>query len=248
MTRKRLLVANWKMNLTRDAASSLAGELRGAASGLRSSEIWIAPSFGALSIAGEEPPSSPLKFGAQNVHWAESGAFTGEVSVPMLRELGASFAIVGHSERRHVFGESDDLVIKRALGASKLGIDVIFCIGERLEERNLGRTHEVLERQLEGLFGEPPKGVIIAYEPVWAIGTGKVASESEISDAHSFVADLWTRRTGAEPPQILYGGSVTPENFASIAALPKVSGGLIGGASLKASSMQALIEISEKLG
>lgn len=211
-------------------------------------ELWVAPSFTSLAAVAEALADSRVEWGAQNVHWAETGAFTGEIAPGMLTELSCSFTITGHSERRNVFGESPEESAQRSIAALQAGLKVIFCIGESEQEREKGSTNSVLEAQLQPLFSTLPKEfgsqLLIAYEPVWAIGTGKVASLEEISDAHNFVSGCLDSRDLTAP--ILYGGSVNPSNFAAIAALPKVDGALVGGASLKAESFLALAEIALK--
>jgi len=170
--------------------------------------------------------------------------------VPMLEETGASFAITGHSERRHVFGESNDLVSRRTLGLLARGFTVIHCIGEQLEEREAGRTNDVLQEQLQpildGMDHSRLDKLVIAYEPVWAIGTGKVATNVEIEEAHSFIASLCEKKLAGKCPPILYGGSVKPDNFAGIIRVPRVSGALVGGASIKFESFRDLIAIAEE--
>jgi triosephosphate isomerase (TIM) len=248
MTNKNLLVANWKMNLGPSKSAQLARDLRELANGLKKTEIWVAPSPVCLPAVLEQVKGSGVRSGAQNVHWAATGAFTGEVSVPMLQELSADFAITGHSERRHQFGETNELVVKRSLGALSQGLGVIHCIGEKLDERERGETNAVLARQLEPLFAEARAdsfgNLVIAYEPVWAIGTGKVASVEEIREAHAFISGILGKYGAAACP-VLYGGSVTPENYAGIIALDLVNGALVGGASLTLEGMRKLAEISE---
>ena len=249
MGTRKLVCGNWKMNLGQTKAKSLAAQVAECAKTLKQTDAWVAPVFTSIAAVAEAVKGTPVKFGAQNVHWEESGAFTGEIAPGMLKELGCSFAIVGHSERRHVFGESDALIAKRAVGGLKAGLGVIFCIGEKLDERESGKTNQVLAAQLDAvlaaLTGVPTEKLVIAYEPVWAIGTGKVAGIQEIEAAHGFVHQHWTAATQAACPPILYGGSVTPDNFGAIVKVPRVDGALVGGASLSIEKFAPLLQIAE---
>ncbi len=248
---KKIVVGNWKMNLAASAAAKFASEIVLTASTANNVEAWIAPPFTSLASVASVVKTSPVRLGAQNVHWDKNGAFTGEVSVEMLRELGCSFAIIGHSERRHVFGESNELVAKRAVGALSQDFKVIFCVGETLSQREASQTSKVLKEQLDAFFALANSlpanyqlNLVVAYEPVWAIGTGKVASLAEIEQAHHSIQECLAKN-GAGACPILYGGSVTPENFGAIVASPLVSGGLVGGASLVASKFMALVELAK---
>ena len=247
---KHILAGNWKMKLTADKATLLAKGLVQLSSKLRQSEIWVAPSFLAIPSVASVVQGSSIRLGAQNVHGSPEGAFTGEVSVNMLKEFGCQFAIVGHSERRNIFNESSELVASRAIPVIKLRFQVVFCVGETLDQRKQGITHAILEQQmsplLSGLAEEDSSSLAFAYEPVWAIGTGIVAKTDEIADAHQAVANIWASHFKTPPPAILYGGSVAPNNFAEILRVPRVAGALIGGASLTIESMQALASIAEE--
>jgi len=251
MTSKNLVVGNWKMNLGVSSALELAAAVSSHASSLVSTDVWIAPSYTSIPALGNSLSGSSVCLGAQNVHWEQSGAFTGEISVPMLKELGCTFAIAGHSERRHVCDESNSLVAKRAKGGLDARFNIILCLGETLEEREASITHSVLEEQLKPVLDEIDSDsaahLTIAYEPVWAIGTGKVATTKEIEDAHKCIHEYCAARLDVSPA-ILYGGSVTPDNFEEILTLSLVSGALVGGASLNADKFNALIDISEKCG
>lgn len=256
-----LLAANWKMNLGLPEARALAHGTVEIAKSLSKTELWIAPSSPLLSAVIEECRGSRVLVGAQNVFWETSGAFTGEVSAPQLQGLGCSFAIVGHSERRHQFRETIEESAKRGAGALNQGLPIIFCIGETLAERGSGDTLKVLEAQLRPLLaacnpvasqtksGAPLLAVpplTLAYEPVWAIGTGKAASLNDIAEAHAFLARFWKEHgRGTPAPRILYGGSVSPENFASILSVPEVAGALVGKASLQQESFAKLAAIAE---
>ena len=235
---KRFVVGNWKMSLANSAACDLAARLANlAADGC---VIGVAPSFTALKECAQILKSSAVCVGSQNVCQFESGAYSGEISARELSELGCNFSLIGHSERRQIYGESIELCGARAKMALECGLEIIFCIGETSTQRQANKTSAVIEGQLAPLLGllsddSFRKRIIVAYEPVWAIGSGVVASAEQISDAHALVARL----CGPDLP-ILYGGSVTPENFGAILELPHVSGGLIGGASLDPKKFSAL--------
>lgn len=252
MTKKNILAGNWKMNLGVAQSTTLSNEYLQLSQNLQKTELWAAPSAMALPACAAVLQDSKVMLGAQNVHWAESGAFTGELSVPMLREVGCSFALVGHSERRHAFGETNELVAQRALAALAAHFTTVLCIGETLDEREAGKTIDTLVQQLQvvipKLASADTAKLVIAYEPVWAIGTGKVASVAEINEVHESIYNHWQANRSEDCPPILYGGSVSPENFADIIAIDKVAGALIGGASLKADKMAAMASISEKTG
>jgi triosephosphate isomerase len=217
----------------------------------KGNEVWFAPSYLGAAVILQDGElrsacrSAGVKIGVQNVHWSlVGGAFTGEVSPKEVLEIGCDFAIIGHSERRTLFGENDESVNKRLKGAIEGGLIGILCVGETLSERESGATNRVLTQQLRGALLDITdlSKVIIAYEPVWAIGTGKSATPQEVSDAHTFIKDEVKGLT-AESVRVLYGGSVKASNFSEIAALPEVSGALIGGASLKIEEMAELAKV-----
>ncbi|OAQ20902.1 triose-phosphate isomerase [Thermosulfurimonas dismutans] len=237
--RKPLIAGNWKMHKTVAETLDYIRRFRELVSGITDREIMIAPPFTALYAAGQEISGTNIKLGAQNAHWAESGAFTGEISPAMLKECGVQYVILGHSERRHIFGETDEMIRRRLEGVLSAGLRPILCIGETLEEREAGKTFEVLERQvreaLSGFSADDLKVLVIAYEPVWAIGTGKTATPEQAEEAHRYVRGLLGELFGkdfAEKTRILYGGSVKPENIAELMAQSDVDGALVGGASL----------------
>ena len=245
--RRPLIAGNWKMHLTIPAARALAAAVGKAAEGLGDRDVLIAPPFTMLEAVREAAGNRALLAG-QNVCWEEQGAFTGEVAPGMLREVGCTMAIVGHSERRQIFGETNGLVNRRVAGAIKFGLVPILCIGETLSEREAGATFAVLETQLkEGLAGIGVAGaeqLVIAYEPVWAIGTGKTATAEQAQEVHAFVrqtvASLFEKNIAGQM-RILYGGSVNPANVDELMRQADVDGALVGGAALKAESFERII-------
>lgn len=248
MSRTPLIAGNWKMHLTRAEAVALASAVAAASKGLTDRVVMIAPPFTALAAVKDAVAGSPVKVAAQNVGWDKEGAFTGEVSPPMLLDAGAEMVIIGHSERRHVFGEDNAMINRRLLAALQFGLTPILCVGETLAERESDSTFTVIEEQLaQGLAqvtaAEMGK-VVVAYEPVWAIGTGKTASNEQAQEVHAFIRELLTRfyeKTLADSIRILYGGSVKPDNVDSLMARPDIDGVLVGGASLKADAFERII-------
>ena len=246
--RQPYLAGNWKMHKTRGEAKELAAELvKEVGSAERS--VMIAPPFTALSDVAAVVKDSPIKLGAQNMAPEEEGAHTGEVSVLMLKDCGVQVVILGHSERRHVYGESDELINAKVKLALRHNMEVILCIGETLEERDAGKVEEVvrsqLSRGLEGVDEEALKLITIAYEPVWAIGTGKTATPEDADALHSFVreelATLYSR-SAADNMVIQYGGSVKPKNIDDLMAKENIDGALVGGASLKAETFLPIVK------
>jgi triosephosphate isomerase len=251
--RKKLFAGNWKMNLGPNEGRALIAELRAeldpqAAALTKNREVLVAPPFLTIPAVAQALAGSSILLGAQNAHFEDKGAFTGEVAPAMLKAFGVTHVILGHSERRHVFGESDELVGKRTVGAVANRLVAILCVGETLEQRDAGRTIEVVLRQLQqGLAGVKPEGarqVIVAYEPVWAIGTGRNATPEQAQQVHAAIreglADHFSR-PAADEIRILYGGSVTAENVDTLVAKPDIDGALVGGASLKASSFARIV-------
>ena len=240
--RRPLLAGNWKMNLTLAQSVELARAIKdGAASA--SGETAVCVPFTAIAAVAEVLKGSPVRLGAQDCYWEASGAYTGEISNGMLVDAGCSMVIIGHSERRKLFGDSDEWVNKKLAAALKAGLTPIVCIGETLEERESQKTWRVLETQLAGgLKGFAPADlskVVVAYEPVWAIGTGKTASPAQAQEAHLFVRGQLEKLYGkpfAGGVRILYGGSVTADNVDTLMSQPDVDGALVGGASLKKDS------------
>lgn len=250
MSNKKLLVGNWKMNLGPSRAKELAATFLPLTRTLTRCEVWFTPPFTSINAVAEVVRNSAVRLGAQNVHWTESGAFTGEVSVSMLRECGCSYAITGHSERRHVFAETSGLVAQRTLGALALNFDVILCVGEKLTDRESGKTLEVIKDQLapvlKDLTPSLASHLILAYEPVWAIGTGKVASIQDIEQTHRGIIDHWKQSSTTPCPPILYGGSVDQDNVGAILKVEGVGGCLIGGASIHPEKFPKIVAIAEK--
>jgi triosephosphate isomerase len=248
VARTPIIVGNWKMHLTRSAAADLVHGLRTGIDGVKGVEVGICPVYTSLAAVAPLLAGSEIRLGAQNVHWADSGAFTGEISGEMLREVGCTMAVVGHSERRQHFGETDARVNERARAALRWGLTPIVCVGETLEEREAVRTHEVVERQIRGCFEgwstEDGLKAVIAYEPVWAIGTGRTATPEQAQEVHVLIRGLLTDLFGPDASQairIQYGGSVKPDNVRALMAQPDIDGALVGGASLTAEQFVPLV-------
>ena len=241
--RRFVIAGNWKMHKNVAETSAFIEGLMAAAPSPMV-DVVVGPPFTSLPTAAMLLTSSTIGLAAQNVHWESTGAFTGEVSAEMLAELGVNWVIVGHSERRTLFAESDRTARDRARAAQAAGLGVIYCIGETLEEREADRTFQVLESQTDGLGALDPERLVVAYEPVWAIGTGKTATPEQAQDAHAFVRGCLARAfTGAraETIRVLYGGSMNAGNAGDLLSKPDVDGGLIGGASLDVDSFSAII-------
>jgi triosephosphate isomerase len=246
--RKKLIAGNWKMNKTPADGAALVTELVATVGKLTEVDIVVCPPFTALDAVARALDGSTIKLGAQNLHPEASGAFTGEVSAPMLRALFTTHVILGHSERRSLFGEADAFINLKVLAALKHQLRPIFCVGESLPEREAGATLKVVQTQLEaglqGVSKEQVAGLIVAYEPVWAIGTGKVATTDQAQEVHAFIRGLLTKlftEPVAQRVRILYGGSMKPANAAELLAQKDIDGGLIGGASLEARSFVELV-------
>jgi len=240
-----IVAGNWKMNTTAASCAELCDGIRKGVDGISGVEKVVCPPFPFLFIARDRLKGSSVKVGAQNVHWAERGAYTGAVSHMMLAGV-VEYVIIGHSERRAYHGDTDETVNRRLVAALAAGLKPIFCVGETESEREAGRTEEVLRRQVRlGLKGiNVPEGFVIAYEPVWAIGTGKAATGPMANEAIGLIRAEVARLSGAAVAQsvrILYGGSVTPDNVAEFASQPEIDGGLVGGASLNADSFVSLV-------
>jgi len=247
MSRKILIAGNWKMNKTVAEALFLVDGLKAGASEMDAVEVLVCPPFTDLAAVVEATEGTPIMVGAQSVHWAESGAFTAEISAEMLREIPVPYAIIGHSERRQYFGETDATVNMRLKAALAAGLKPIVCFGETLEQRQANETQTVVETQVRGglaeMSAEQMEQVVLAYEPVWAIGTGMTATPEQAQEVHAFVRRLLGELFGdvAEDVQILYGGSVKAANAAELMGQADIDGGLVGGASLKADDFLGII-------
>jgi triosephosphate isomerase len=251
--RKKVIAGNWKMNTDLSEAVELISGIKNSLDfSSVSADVIVCPPFVSLETAAELTKETPIKVGAQNMFYEESGAFTGEISAKMLKSVGCEYVILGHSERRAIFGESNEWINKKIAKALSEELNVIFCIGETLEEREKGIMEDVLRTQItEGLAGisaEQMKNVIIAYEPVWAIGTGKTATPEQAEAAHKFirglVAELYDGAT-AENLTVQYGGSVKPNNAKELLSQPNIDGALVGGAALKADSFVEIVKAAE---
>ncbi len=247
--RRPFIAANWKMNKTipetREFLSSFLPEVED----IQDVAICIAPPFTSLVEAAAHLKNTRVLLAAQNVHFEEKGAYTGEIAPEMLADVGCEYCIVGHSERRQFFLETDDVVNRKIKALQKRGLGAIFCIGESLGERERGETFSVLRRQLDGgLDGVGPENLVVAYEPVWAIGTGRTATPEQAQEAHAFIRETMRQRYGEKTDRlcIIYGGSVTPENVDSLMACPDVDGALVGGASLTAASFLRIVKFRKE--
>jgi triosephosphate isomerase (TIM) len=254
MSRARtpLLAGNWKMHGTKSEAVALATALVKAVGRLPGREVLVAPPFTALEPVGAALAGSEIRLGAQNVYWEPKGAFTGEVSAPMLREAGCTHVIVGHSERRQIFGETNETVNKRLAAAIAAGLTPVLCVGETIEEREADATAQVVERQiatgLAGLSAAEVGRCVVAYEPVWAIGTGRTATPEQAQTVHEAIRARLARvadEATAARVRILYGGSVKPDNIDKLMAEPDIDGALVGGASLVAEQFIRIVRFEE---
>jgi triosephosphate isomerase (TIM) len=250
--RKPVIAGNWKLYKTKNEALALIEELAPLVADVNNVEIVVAPVFTVLPALVVAVSGTSINLAAQDVFWEEEGAFTGEVSPRMLLDAGASHVIIGHSERREYFSETDATVNKKIRAALKGALVPIFCIGETLAAREAGDTYNVLGRQLrmglEGITATQFAPVIVAYEPVWAIGTGKTASDEQAQEAHAYIRGVLSELYGkavADKVRILYGGSVKPENVKGLMTCPDIDGALVGGASLKAASFAAIVHLGE---
>jgi triosephosphate isomerase len=242
------IAGNWKMFKTVAEATSFVTDLRAVVATARGVQIVVGPPFTALQAAAHAARGSNIEVAAQNLHWEKQGAFTGEVSAAMIKEAGATYVIVGHSERRQLFGETDAIVNRKVQSAIAQGLTPIMCIGETLDERERNETFAVLDRQikggLDGIAADQVAAMIVAYEPVWAIGTGRNATAAQAGEAHSHIrARLrqWFGGEAAEKCRVIYGGSVKPDNIAALIAEPDVDGALVGGASLEVKSFAEIV-------
>jgi len=244
--RQSLVAGNWKMNGTRQSIRSLLDSIKQGIGEVKKTAVAVCPPFIYLQQVSEALAGTSISWGAQTVSEQNPGAFTGETAIDMIKEFGCTYVIVGHSERRAIYGESDELVAKKFAKVQAAGLTPILCVGELLEERESGRTEAVVERQLQAVL--KLQGIasfakaVIAYEPVWAIGTGKTASPQQAQDVHAFIRQLLAKQDAniAQNICIQYGGSVKGSNAAELFAMPDIDGGLIGGAALKADEFLAI--------
>lgn len=247
--RKPIIAGNWKMNNTIAQTKTLLSELAPLVADA-TAEVLVCVPYTNIATAVEMCKGTNIKVGAENVHWAESGAYTGEISTQMLVELGVEYVIIGHSERRQYFGETDQTVNARSKACLNAGLKPIICVGETLEERENGKVEEVLVRQtteaFKGIDKSQLSNIVIAYEPVWAIGTGKTATKEEANDTIAIIrntmANLYCKACAEEKVRIQYGGSMNPKNASELMAMPQIDGGLIGGASLKAVDFSQVVK------
>ncbi len=250
--RKAVIAGNWKMNNTPAETTALINEMKPLVAGADCDVVICAP-FIDLQAALDAAEGSNIKIGAENCHWAEKGAFTGEVSAPMLKAMGVPYVIIGHSERRQYFGETDETVNKRVRAALDSGLTVILCVGEVLEEREQGITFEIVGKQtkvaLQGVSEAELDKIIIAYEPVWAIGTGKTATADQADEVNGYIrqviADLYSKEA-ADAFVVQYGGSMNAANAEELLDKENVDGGLIGGASLKANDFSIIVKAASR--
>jgi triosephosphate isomerase (TIM) len=241
-----LVVGNWKMNGTLSQASSLAGAIvQGITQKAPRAALVLAPPATALAVVQQRIAMSGISLAGQNCHWEDTGAFTGEISPVMLSDLGCTYVIVGHSERRHIFNESDEIIARKLAAAIRNNVRPILCVGETLDQRNAGKTMEVIMRQMQLALKQLNENDIakleIAYEPVWAIGTGHNADPNQIAEVHGAIRSHLTSSFDRASVRILYGGSVNPENANQLARIAEVNGLLVGGASLKPESFLTVI-------
>lgn len=252
MSRRKLIAGNWKMNKTAAEGVALLNDIKAAlpaCAGSSGPEAVVCPPFTTLAAVAAAAAGSCVAVGAQNIHWAANGAFTGEISADMLKSVPVSHVIIGHSERRQYFGETDATVNQRTRAAVAAGLTAIVCVGETLSERESGHTMSVVGKQtrdgLAGLAVAEMARIVVAYEPVWAIGTGRVATDAQAQEVHAFIRKTLRDLCGAavaDATRILYGGSMKPDNAAGLLAQPDIDGGLIGGASLKAADFAAIVK------
>lgn len=247
--RKTIIAGNWKLNKTSLEAIDLVTLLKRDLSEINDIEIVVCPPFTALSDVHEVLTESNIALGAQDLYWEDSGAFTGEVSAPMLKEVGVKYVIIGHSERRQYFSETNETVNKKIRAAFRHELTPIVCVGENLQEREDNKTFDVIQEQVEkslyGLTDEEVEKLILAYEPVWAIGTGKTATPQQAQEAHKFIRERLVKMHNqdvASSVRIQYGGSVKPENTADLISQPDIDGALVGGASLKQESFVNIVK------
>ena len=243
-----IIAGNWKMYKTEKEAFQLASELRKGLKDVNGVKVILCPPFTSLSSVRKAIENSLILLGAQNMHWEEKGAYTGEISPDMLLTVGCKYVIIGHSERRSYFSETDEFVNLKVKSALKFDLSPIICVGEKLDQREANKTEEVVEIQVKGAFknlsAQEAEKTIIAYEPVWAIGTGRTATPQQANEVHTFIRELLSSEFGkqcADKINILYGGSVKPENSKELLGMPEIDGALVGGASLDAEFFEKIV-------
>ncbi len=245
--RRVMIAGNWKMNKTATEAAQFCRELKTRIGVAAGPELVLFPPFTALPAVARELAGTPVNWGGQNLHWEDSGAFTGEVSGRFLADLGCRYVLVGHSERRALFGETDETCCRKVAAAVRCGLVPVLCCGESLVEREAGYTLSIIRAQLDtALMGSAEIPLVVAYEPVWAIGTGRSATSDQAQEVHAFIRQWLAERFSegyAAQTRIIYGGSVKPDNIADILARPDVDGALVGGASLDLGSFLALVPV-----
>ncbi len=247
--RRPIIAGNWKMNKTVSEAIDFVRQLKALVADVRNIDIVVAPTFTALRAVSREIEGGNIELAAQNVFWESRGAYTGEISPSMLKDVGCRYVIIGHSERRQYFGETNESVHKKIKASLAMGLYPIVCVGEALEEREAGKTFDVVKIQvtqcLEGFSREEMEKITIAYEPIWAIGTGKTATLQQAEEVHAFIREQMgqmTHRQISERVRIQYGGSVNPDNISDLMLQPNIDGALVGGASLKADAFSRIVK------
>jgi triosephosphate isomerase len=247
--RKPFMAANWKMNKVSSETREFIARFFPEVKSVSDVDIVLAPPFTSLPHAAEMIRQTNIMLAAQDVFYEEKGAYTGEISPSMLTDVGCKFVIIGHSERRQYFNETDEIVNRKIKAAQKGGLGIIFCLGESLEEREAGRTFNIIEREMnQGLDGTNIENIVVAYEPIWAIGTGKTATPEQAQEVHAFIREKLRIKYGNKSGdiRIIYGGSVTPENVDSLMACADLDGALVGGASLKVESFVRIVKFIKK--
>jgi len=249
MARKKIIAGNWKMNTTVEEAVALAKDVAAVVGSVSDVDVAVCPPYVNLAAVAEAIKGSNVKLGAQDVHWEAKGAFTGKVSCAMLKSVGVTYVIIGHSEQRQYFGETNETVNKKTKATLAAGLLPIVCVGETLDERNGGKMDAVIDAQVrggfEGISAADAAKCVVAYEPVWAIGTGVTATSAQANEAHIFIRKILTELFGKETAdtiRIQYGGSMKPDNAKELLAMSDVDGGLIGGAALKASDFAGIVQ------
>jgi triosephosphate isomerase len=250
--RRPIIAGNWKMNKTLSEAIDFVRQLKALVADVRDIDIVVAPTFTALQGVSREIEGSTIDLASQDVFWEASGAYTGEISPIMLKDVGCRYVIIGHSERRQYFGETNVSVQKKIKASLAVDLHPIICVGEALEEREAGRTFDMVKNQviqcLEGFSPDEMERITIAYEPIWAIGTGKTATPQQAEEVHAFIREqlgLITNRHVSEEVRIQYGGSVNPDNISDLMAQPNIDGALVGGSSLKAESFSRIVKFKK---